>query len=515
MEGGMTVVRGGRVVLGIDARGEPEVVEDGAVLIRDGTILEVGRYRDVAARHRIGQVLGSDGHVVCPGFINAHHHVGLTPLQLGSPDLPLELWIVRRLASRLVDPYLDTLYSAFELLASGVTTVQHLHGRTPKPVTRIVDVATEVIRAYQDIGMRVSYSYGLRDQNRLVYEDDEAFLRRLPPDLAGLTRELLAEQTLDVGESLAVFEELRRRYENQDRIAIQLAPVNLHWCSDSAIERTVETARRHSVPMHMHLLETALQKEYGRRRTGGSAVAHLHRLGALGPDMTLGHGVWATEADIELMAATGTCLCHNCSSNLRLRSGIAPINAYRRHGVRIALGIDEAGINDDRDMLQEMRLALRLHRVPGLREEEVPSAGEILRMATEWGAMTTPFGARIGRLAPGRAADLVVFDWRRITAPFLSDDVPIVDALVQRGRSAHIHAVLVAGEVVLREGRFLRVDRDAALAELAGQMQAPLAPVEIRNRALGVPLLAEARRFYDGYLDGESREPYYQSNSRR
>src|SRR3712207_5922112 len=122
-------------------------------------------------------------------------------------------------------------------------------------------------------------------------------------------------------------------------------------------------------------------------------------------------------------------------------------------------------------MLQEMRLALRVHRVPGLREEEVPAPAEILRMATSDGAMTTPFGGRIGRLEPGRAADLVVFDWRRVAAPYLSGDVPVVDALVQRARPADIHAVLVGGEVVLRDGRFTRVDRDAALAELADRMR--------------------------------------------
>jgi cytosine/adenosine deaminase-related metal-dependent hydrolase len=266
--------------------------------------------------------------------------------------------------------------------------------------------------------------------------------------------------------------------------------------------------------MHMHLLETPLQKEYARRRTGGSAVRHLHRLDALGPDMTLGHGVWVTEADIDLMAETGTCLCHNCSSNLRLRSGVAPLNAYRQRGIPVALGIDEAGINDDRDMLQEMRLALRVHRVPGLREDEVPTAAGILHMATSGGARTTPFGADIGRLDPGRAADLVIFDWNRVTAPYLSDDVPVVDALVQRARPTDIHAVVVGGEVVLRDGRFTRIDRDAALAELAERMRAMPNALEERNRRLGFALLDHARRFYEGYLDGERREPFYRSNSR-
>ena len=74
----------------------PEMIEDGAVLQRDGKIVEIGRYEDLAARHRADEIIGSSEHVVVPGFVNSHHHVGLTPFQLGSPDLPLELWFASR-----------------------------------------------------------------------------------------------------------------------------------------------------------------------------------------------------------------------------------------------------------------------------------------------------------------------------------------------------------------------------------------------------------------------------------
>ena len=508
-----SLVRGRQVICDVAADGRPNVIENGAVLQRNGIIEAIGPF-DVLAKRSVDEVLGSEDHVVCPGFINAHHHVGLTPLQHGAPDLPLELWIVRRLASRLVDPYLDTLYSAFEMVASGITTVQHLHGRAPRPVERIVGVASEVIRAYQDIGMRVSYSYGLRDQNRIVYEDDETFLRRLPAVLAAPAREVVAEQTLNIDESLSVFETLHAKYAGRADVKIQLAPVNLHWCSDAAIQRTVETARRVGVPMHMHLLETFLQREYAQRRTGGSPVRHLQRLGALGPDMTLGHGVWATEEDIDLIAETGTCLCHNCSSNLRLRSGVAPLNAYRRRGVRVALGIDEAGLNDDRDMLTEMRMVLRMHREPGLDEADVPTPAEVFRMATSDGALTTPFGANIGKLEPGRAADLVLFRWDQIAHPYLSADVAVVDALVQRARGAGIHAVMVGGKVILRDGHFTCVDQPAALAELASQMQRPASAIEQRNRTVGLALMQFAQLIYADYLKANRGEPFYRSNAR-
>ena len=509
-----SLIQGRHVITGVSPEGRPERIAHGAVLQRDGVIQAVGDFATLRAAHPQAALLGGPQHLICPGFVNGHHHVGLTPLQLGAPDLPLELWLIRRLACRAVDPYLDTLYSAFEMLASGVTTVQHLHGRGLRPVARILDSADAVIRAYRDIGMRVSYSWGARDQNRLTHEADADLLRGLPPELAAETGALLAEQSLDGAEALEIFAALRARYAETRGVAIQLAPVNLHWCSDRTIEATMQAARDAGVPVHMHLLETRYQRAYAERMRGGSAVAHLKRLGALGPDLTLGHGVWATEADLDLLAESGTCLCHNCSSNLRLRSGIAPLNAWRQRGLRVALGLDEAGLNDDRDMLQEMRLVLNLHRVPGLDADEVPSPAEVFRMATSDGAMTTPYGATIGRLEPGRAADLLLFDWNALCFPYLDDAVPVLDALVQRGRPQHLRAVMVAGEVVLQDGRFTRVDQQAALQELAARMRQPLSEAEQRNRRVSQGLLPRARAFYDRYAEARRGAPFYHYNAR-
>ena len=208
--------------------------------------------------------------------------------------------------------------------------------------------AGEIIRAYKDIGMRVSYSYGLRDQNRLVYEADERFLKRLPDDLAAVLGPMLAALTIPLDDNFVLFEKLRETYAGDPKVSIQLAPVNLHWCSDEALERVAEVSSRRAVPVHMHLLETPYQRVYARRRMGGSAVEHLERKGLLGPLVTLGHGVWMTEADLDAVAATDTRICTNCSSNMRLKSGTAPLNAMIARDIRVAIGIDEATINDDR-----------------------------------------------------------------------------------------------------------------------------------------------------------------------
>ena len=102
--------------------------------------------------------------------------------------------------------------------------------------------------------------------------------------------------------------------------------------------------------------------------------------------------MWLNEKDIDRLAAARGCVCHNCSSNFRLRSGVAALNFFEKKGINTAIGLDEAGINDDRDMLQELKLVLRAHRVPGMVEADVPTMAQVLRMATVGGAKTTPYG---------------------------------------------------------------------------------------------------------------------------
>ncbi|WP_420394037.1 amidohydrolase family protein [Acuticoccus sp.] len=397
------IVRGRTVFTRVVDRHTAATVEDGAVLVQDGLVRAVGPFEEARAAHPSLTVHGTGREVVLPSFVNGHHHVGLTPVQLGSPDMPLELWFVTRMVCRAVDLYLDTLYSAFEMIASGCTTVQHIHGWLPGKLDKVMAGANEVIRACDDVGMRMSYSFALRDQNRLVYMDDAEFVASLPQELRPPMERHFARFGMDVDDFMGMFDALTQQHHNKDRVGIELAPANLHWCSDAALERLADASERTDTPMHMHLLETQYQKEYARRRGGGTAVEYIDRFKMLGPRMTLGHGVWLSERDIERIAETGTNICHNCSSNFRLRSGVGPLNVWEAHGVNTAMGMDEAGINDDRDMLQEMRMVLNAHRTPGT-DDGVPTMAQVLRMATSGGAATTAFRGRIGTLEPSRPA---------------------------------------------------------------------------------------------------------------
>ncbi len=507
------LLTGKYVICGVEGSGEVRQIDDGAVLVHDGKISAVGSRAELEAQAEGAEVLGGSDYVVFPGLVDSHHHIGLTPVQLGSPDLPLELWFGDRIGGRKVDLYLDTLYSAFELIRSGVTTVQHLHVRHLGGIEEVKESAGKIIRAYQDLGMRVSYSYGIRDQNRLVYEADEDFLARLPAALVADLGPYLSALSLPLEDNFTLFEALCDAYAAEPLVSIQLAPTNLHWCSDEALERVADLSSRKAVCVHMHLLETVYQKVYARRRTGGSAVRHLERKGLLGPLLTLGHGVWMTEEDLDLVSQTDTRICHNCSSNMRLRSGTAPLNAMIARGIKVAIGIDEATINDDRDMLQEMRQVLRVHRVPGF-DQRVPTAAEVFRMATEHGAQTTAFQDQIGTIEPGRSADLVLAKWSQIAHPYLDPRVSAVDALVQRGRSSGVDTVLVGGEPVLKHGRFTRVDEQAAIDELARSLSGPPSEDDRLRRSIAERVMPYVKSIYDDYLTGESYEPYDHRHSR-
>lgn len=511
----MSIVRGRYILLkAIDDR-RVDMCENGAVLQQDGRITAIGPFHELRSRFAGIEVLGSETSLIIPGLINAHHHVGMTPVQLGSPDLPLELWLTHQLRHRSPDPYLDTLYSAFELLASGVTAVQHLGRMRPAPVTDWPAEATAVISAYRDIGMRVSFAFCNRDQHRLVYEDDDVFVASLPPDLREQTRSFLKRThfKLEDFETEYLRPMLGRFGSSQDPLVrLWLAPINLERASDRLLTLTAEWAQKYGIGIHLHLSETPYQKEFSRRRFGKSSIAHLADIGFLGPHLTLGHGTWVNEHDLDLVKQQGVCICHNASSNLRLRSGIAPVREFVKRGIPVCLGIDEAGLNDDRDMLQEMRLVKHLHCVPGLFEDPLTPA-QIFRMATQDGARAIGFGDEIGSIEIGKRADLVVLDYDRMTQPHTSEAISPVTVLVHRAKAEHVIATMVEGRVVYREGRFTHVDKAQIFERLQEDLARPADAAETTRAELSRRLLPHIKEFYRDWSLPQS-DPWYVLNGR-
>jgi 5-methylthioadenosine/S-adenosylhomocysteine deaminase len=138
----------------------------------------------------------------------------------------------------------------------------------------------------------------------------------------------------------------------------------------------------------------------------------------------------------------------------------------------------------------------------------------VFRMATVGGAKTTPFGARLGALEVGKAADMVLIDWRQISYPYLDAETPALDAIVQRAKSEGVKTVIAAGEIIYQNGKFTKVDRDAALRQLSEFMERPLNPGEIERRQLSKAIFPHVKSFYDGYYSNDEHVPYYRQNSR-
>src|SRR5476649_728183 len=255
------------------------------------------------------------------------------------------------------------------------------------------------------------------------------------------------------------------------------------------------------------------QVEYAWRRGKCTALEYIDRFGLVNQRLTIGHGVWLNEKDIDRLAAAKGCVCHNCSSNFRLRSGVAALNHFEKKGINTAIGLDEAGINDDRDMLQELKLVLRAHRVPGMVEEDVPTMSQVLRMATVGGARTTPYGESLGTLEVGKGADMVLIDWDKVAYPYLDELTPTLDAVVQRAKNDAVTMTMCDGEVIYKDGKFTKVDRTVALKALHDDLSKALSDDEVERRHLSKALLPHVRKFYAGYIDTSKHEPFYRPSS--
>jgi 5-methylthioadenosine/S-adenosylhomocysteine deaminase len=508
-QAGPFLIRAKAVVQGVSAAGEAEIVEDAAIHVVDGMVAAIGNAAAMIAAHTDLPVEGGPQKVAIPGLVNAHHHFGLTPLMMGVPFAPLELWLPHFRGMRRVGQRLDTLYAAIEMLETGTTAVQHIQGGLSGPESDWQATADEVISAYRDIGMRVSWSFMIRDRNQLTCEDDATFLARLPDDLARYFGAELAASQPPTGRFMAFFEDMARRWRARDPhgVSLQLAPANLHWCSDACLETIFDTARRNQAKIHMHLVETERQADFARRHTGRSAIAHLHHLGCLGPDLTLGHGIWVSPDDLDLLAGHGCQVCHNASSGLRLASGIAPVTEMAKRGIRVALGIDQSNIDDDRNMLTEMGLVWALHRGSDLWGPRLSPAA-VFRMASEHAAQTTGFAGRIGRLEPGRAADIVLLDWNEVARPYLDARTSLLDAVVLRAREKAVDTVFAGGRKVVAQGRVVSIDRDAVLAEIAARLAAPPSSAEQTARQMSDRLAPYLESWFRAYPENQAIRPY-------
>lgn len=461
------IVRAG-IVVPRWIRGGPLLTEAG-VVVRDGVIVEVSAFDALRRRYPQVDVVGRSDQVLVPGFINGHSHGrGLSTLLRGVHDLPLELRLPWLRAAQPVDPRVDTLLSCVLQLEHGVTGTVHIDSYYGGGAAWYFDRVQVISTAYADSGIRFAFGLGIRDRNDVVYGERADTSASEP---ARSVARLSADEYAQIVDRLA---------DGFPGTSVQYAPTNPVWCSDPLLERIGHEARRTQRRIHIHLLETYRQRIWALQEYGRTAVAHLQYLGLLTPMLACAHCVWVTDGDRGLLRDTGAVAVHNPSSNLRLGSGIAPVRAFREDGISLAIGMDSLSINDDEDMLQELRLAHVLHRLPGPGTGSV-DAVDLLQASTEGGAAVLGV-ANVGRLEPGWLADLVL-----VRLPQQDDGArspeELADRLVQWHRSTEIDTVIVGGHLVVKDGVHVALARDELLRQaLASRGDAGAVDRDLANR---------------------------------
>ncbi|WP_226023548.1 5'-deoxyadenosine deaminase [Halomicrobium salinisoli] len=404
-------------------------VEDGAVVTDGDEIAFVGRRSEAVDRYPDHERRSFD--IVAPGLIGSHVHSVQTLGRGIADDAPLLEWLeehVLPLEAAMGPEATRTAATLgyMECLASGVTTVlDHLS----------VNHAAEAFEAAVETGIRGRLGKVLMDYDAPdgLQEDAEEGLRE---------SERLIEEYHGAADG-------RIRYAVTPRFAVS--------CTEACLRGVRELADAHDgVGIHTHASENRDEVATVEERTGERNVEWLHEVGLTGPDVTLAHCVWTDERERAILAETDTRVVHCPSSNMKLASGVAPVEDYLDRGVTVGLGNDGPPCNNTLDPFTEMRQASLLAKVDDRDATALP-ASTVFEMATAAGATAAGF-ERVGALREGYRADVIGLSTDSPRATPVHDPV---SHLVFAAHGDDVRFTMVGGDVVYDGGAFAAVDADA------------------------------------------------------
>ncbi|MCF7927460.1 MAG: amidohydrolase family protein [Spirochaetales bacterium] len=504
----------GKYLISDPAAGESGILNDAAVYCKEGLVSEVGDYRDLKEKYPGAAVKGNGKQLLMPGLVDSHSHGwGLTLTQQGIPLDFLENGLIDWAFMRGLDPALSSMMSAVRHLRNGCTTRHHNNwGEEPN----ILENAEKVIEGSLEAGIRLAYSPGGRDMNRLAL-DDEGFFETLPPELQEFTRSMVFYDKEAFADAyMDLFENLYKSYNGEETRLI-LGPSWAMGATDKFLQRVkVRADELGGLPIHLHTLQTPVQKAYGLRMYGKSLLAHMDDIGLVDKNLVLGHAVFLTESDIELLAKHGASTTHHPSCNLAVRNGISPVLFLKEAGVNVALGLDDKGINDDEDAIMELRLIHRLHRVGGFDLQNTPAldAFDVLQMGTVNGARVCGFAGEIGALRPGMKADMILVDLEEImNDPWMAPDLNMAEVFIHRAKGSHVNTAIVGGKVVMEDRRILTVDVQALYEEVRRQAERGISAEQRRFAEALQKIKPYYYQWYEGW-DELDYDPFYIMNSR-
>jgi len=419
-------------------------IENGAVAIDDGLIVGVGPAAEIQEAYRAADSLPGEGRVVLPGLINGHTHAAMSLLRGIGNDRELMDWLLNYIFPAEVE-FVDeefvrigTELACWEMIRGGTTTFVDMYYH-----------AGSVARAVETCGLRAVISTTIIDQKS--------------PD---------AENAVDGLRETREFIEAWRGKNN--RVIPAVSVHSVYTVKPPELQAARELADELGVPALIHLAESPSEMQTTQQTYGTTPIGHLESLEFLNGPTLAAHVVWPAEAEIPLLASRGVGVVHNPSSNMKISSGVSPVAAMLKAGVKVGLGTDGPATNNDLDMWEEMRLAAFLQKVSTMDPEALPAA-TVLRMATSGGAEALGLGNEIGSLEIGHRADLIQVSLDDMH--FLPAYADIIAKLVYVGDEQDVTTVVVDGQVLMRDREILTLDEARIRREanaVAGKISAAL-----------------------------------------
>ncbi|NGM68828.1 amidohydrolase [Natronolimnobius sp. AArcel1] len=401
----------------------PDITVSRADVLLDqdsGEILEIGT--DLA--DDADETLDASDSLVTPGFVNGHSHVAMTLLRGVADDKPLDAWLQEDIWPVEAELTAEDIRAGAELgilemIKSGTTAFSDMYFEVP-------DIAAVV----EEAGVRAVLGHTAITVGK---DDDGAHA--------------------DLEESLEVAIELDGAAAG--RISTTFQPHSLTTVGGEYLEEYVPKAREAGLPIHFHANETTNEVSPIVDEHGVRPLEYAVEKGLLESEDFIAHGVHVDETEIELLAETGASVIHCPASNMKLASGMAPVQKLRDAGVTVGLGTDGAASNNDLSMLDEARDAAMIGKLAADDASAVPAAA-VAEMMTQGSA--DAMGLESGRLEVGAPADLAVID---LETPHLTPRHDLVSHLAYAVAAADVKHTLCDGQVLMRDREVLTLEEEA------------------------------------------------------
>jgi putative selenium metabolism protein SsnA len=426
---------------------QPQIVEDGALLIEGDRIAALGTTTELATRYPAVERWDADGQMVLPASICAHtHFYGAFARGMSVPGDPAasfpqllqQLWWRLDKALTLEDVRYSALVCLSDAIRHGTTTLIDHHA-SPRAIEGVLDVIAEAV---EEAGVRACLCYEVSDR------DGPACAQ------AGISENIR-------------FIEAQKRAQ-RSRLAASFGLHASFTLSDETLADCVAAARQAGSGFHVHVAEDLSDQEDALRRYGQRVVHRLNRAGVLGPATIAVHCVHVDESEIEVLAETGTWVTHQPRSNMNNGVGVAPVERMVRAGVKVGLGND--GFSNQ--MFAEMKAACLVHKL-AQRDPRAMPPDLVMRLACAENARLAQVfwpELKLGELSVGASADLVFLDYHPIT-PLTAEN--LAGHVIFGVEASAVTATVCAGRILMRDRCLLTLDEEAITArsrELAAQV---------------------------------------------